>query len=90
MAIFSIRSNTPLAHAMVEPMVDRPLIGRQSRCFITRISKESQYISDFILFFQMLIKIGLSGPLLRKAKLKIRWRRRRTPLVYLFATESLG
>ena len=38
----------------------------------------------------MLIKIGLSGPLLRKAKPKIRWCRRRTPLVYLFALESLG
>ena len=38
----------------------------------------------------MLIKIGLSGPLLRKAKPKIRWCRRRTPLVYLFAAESLG
>ena len=51
----------------------RTPIGRQSRCFITRISKKSQYFSDFIFFFQMLIQIGLSGPLLRKAKPQICW-----------------
>ena len=73
MAISSIRSNTPLAHAMVEPIIDRSQIGHQSTHHVTRISKKSQYFSDFIFFFQMLIQIGLSGPLLRKAKPQICW-----------------
>ncbi len=62
MAISSIRSNTPLAHAMVEPLVDRPLSGANLDALLHVYRRKVNVFLILSFSFRCLSKLGCPAP----------------------------